>query len=122
MSAAIGQPERKFEAHEPALTAKDLVLLRISGGTATRADLQRDVAPLLAPRLTGAEFRRSAELGISNLIGSQLVSESKSRLTCTGKGLQVAQALLASAKAPCATWPDVKFALLVRAQIGRAHV
>ncbi|MBN9289893.1 MAG: hypothetical protein J0H36_01955 [Hyphomicrobium denitrificans] len=115
MSAAIGQPERKFEAHEPALTAKDLVLLRISAGTATRADLQRDVAPLLAPRLTGAEFRRSAELGISNLIGSQFVSESKSRLTCTSKGLQVAEALLVSAKAPCATWADVKFALLVRA-------
>ncbi len=115
MSAAIGQPERKFEAHEPALTAKDLVLLRISAGTATRADLQRDVAPLLAPRLTGAEFRRSAELGISNLIGSQLVSESKSRLTCTSKGLQVAEAILGSAKASCATWSDVKFALLVRA-------
>ena len=115
MSAVIGQSERKFEAHVPALTARDLVLLRIAAGTATRADLQRDVAPLLAPKFSGAEFRRSAELGISNLIGSQLVAETKGRLSATGKGLQVAEALLASAKAPCATWVDVKLALVLRA-------
>ena len=115
MSAAIGQSERKFEAHFPELTARDLVLLRISAGTATRADLQRDVAPLLAPKLSGAEFRRSAELGISNLSGSQLVTEAKGRLTATGKGLQVAAALLAPAKTPCSTWADVKLALIIRA-------
>lgn len=115
MSAAIGQSERKFEAHFPELTARDLVLLRISAGTATRADIQRDVAPLLAPKLSGAEFRRSAELGISNLSGSQLVTEAKGRLTATGKGLQVAAALLAPAKTPCSTWADVKLALIIRA-------
>jgi hypothetical protein len=115
MSATIGQSERKFEAHFPELTARDLVLLRISAGTATRGDLQRDVAPLLAPKLSGAEFRRSAELGISNLSGSQLVTEAKGRLTATGKGLQVAAALLAPAKTPCSTWADVKLALIIRA-------
>jgi hypothetical protein len=115
MSAAIGQSERKFEAHFPELTARDLVLLRISAGTATRADLQRDVAPLLAPKLSGAEFRRSAELGISNLSGSQLVAEAKGRLTATAKGLQVAEALLSPAKTPCSTWADVKLALIIRA-------
>lgn len=115
MSAAIGHSERKFEAHVPVLTAKDLVLLRISSGSATRADLQRDVAPLLAPRLSGAEFRRSAELGISNLAGSQLISETKGRLMATGKGAQVAEALLAATKTPCSTWPEVKLALVMRA-------
>lgn len=115
MTAAIGQSERKFEAHFPELTARDLVLLRISAGTATRADLQRDVAPLLAPKLSGAEFRRSAELGISNLSGSQLVTEAKGRLTATSKGLQVAEALLAPAKTPCSSWADVKLALVIRA-------
>jgi hypothetical protein len=115
MTAAIGQSERKFKAHFPEPTAKDLVLLRISAGSATRADLQRDVAPLLAPRISGAEFRRSAELGISHLTGSQLVTEAKGRLTATSKGLQVAEALLAPAKAPCETWADVKTALIIRA-------
>ena len=115
MSAAIGQTERKFQAHFPELTARDLVLLRIAAGSATRADLQRDVAPLLAPRMSGADFRRSAELGISHLTGSQLISETKGRLTASSKGLQVAEALLAPAKLAGSAWPDVKTALLIRA-------
>jgi len=115
MSAAIGQSERKMEEPSAQLTVKDLVLLRISAGTATRADLQRDVAPLFAPRLPGAEFRRSAELGISTLTGNQLIAESKGRLTASAKGLQVADALLPPAKTPSSTWTDVRTALLLRA-------
>jgi len=115
MSAAIGQSERKFERQSPQFSVRDLVLLRISAGSATRADLQRDVAPLLAPRIPGAEFRRSAELAISTLTGTQLVAEAKGRLTASGKGLQVAEALLAPSKTPCATWRDVRTALVIRA-------
>jgi len=115
MSAAIGQSERKFERQSPQLSVRDLVLLRISAGSATRADLQRDVAPLLAPRIPGAEFRRSAELAISTLTGTQLVTEAKGRLTASGKGLQVAEALLAPSKTPCTTWRDVRTALVMRA-------
>jgi hypothetical protein len=115
MSSAIGQSERKTEDSSAQLTVRDLVLLRISAGTATRADLQRDVAPLFAPRLPGAEFRRSAELGISTLIGHQLITESKGRLTASAKGLQVAEALLPPAKTPCSSWSEVKTALLLRA-------
>jgi len=115
MSAAIGQSERKFERQSPQLSVRDLVLLRISTGSATRADLQRDVAPLLAPRIPGAEFRRSAELAISTLTGTQLVTEAKGRLTASGKGLQVAEALLAPSKTPCTTWRDVRTALVMRA-------
>jgi hypothetical protein len=115
MSAAIGQSERKFERQSPQLSVRDLVLLRISTGSATLADLQRDVAPLLAPRIPGAEFRRSAELAISTLTGTQLVTEAKGRLTASGKGLQVAEALLAPSKTPCTTWRDVRTALVMRA-------
>lgn len=114
MSAAIGQSERKMEDPSAQLTVRDLVLLRISAGTATRADLQRDAAPLFAPRLPGAEFRRSAELGISTLTGNQLITESKGRLTASAKGLQVAEALLPT-KTPSSTWTDVRTALLLRA-------
>jgi hypothetical protein len=114
MSAAIGQSERKMEDPSAPLNVRDLVLLRVSAGTATRADLQRDVAPLCAPRLPGAEFRRLAELGISALTGSQLVTEAKGRMTASAKGLQVAEALLL-AKTPCGTWSDVKTALVIRA-------
>jgi len=115
MSAAIGQSERRTETHSPLLNARDLVLLRIAAGGATRADLQRDVAPLMAPRVSGTEFRRQAELAISRLIGAQLVSETKGRLTASAKGLQVAEVLLGSPRSLAATWIDVRTALLTRA-------
>ncbi len=115
MSAAIGQSERRTETHSPLLNARDLVLLRIAAGGATRADLQRDVAPLMAPRVSGTEFRRQAKLAISTLIGAQLVSETKGRLTASAKGLQVAEVLLGSPRSLAATWVDVRTALLMRA-------
>jgi hypothetical protein len=116
MTAAIGQSERRIEVQSPQhLTARDLVLLRISAGSATRADLQREVAPLLAPRVSGAEFRRSAELAISTLTGGNLLTEAKGRLTASPKGHQVAEALLAPARASGDTWAEIKTALVMRA-------
>lgn len=133
MTAAIEQPETKSGAERsPALTVRTLLLLRIAIGSATRADLQRDVAPLLAPRISGAEFRRSAELALSTLAGAQLTVESKGRLTATDKGRQVAETHLMAARAFPATWADAKVCLLlgslsatdtpsVRKAIGRAE-
>lgn len=80
MPTAIGQFERRMDVPAPHLTARDVVLLRVVAGGATRADLQRDCAPLLAPRISGTEFRRAAELAISTLAGTQLVTETKGRL------------------------------------------
>ena len=97
MTAAIGQSERRTDFQTPPLTVRDLVLLRIAAGGATRADLQRDVAPILAPQMSGTEFRRAAELAISTLCNTQLVSEAKGRLTASAKGLQVAEASLGPA-------------------------
>jgi hypothetical protein len=115
MSAAIGQSERRTETQSPLFTARDLVLLRIAAGGATQADLQRDVATLVAPRIPGTEFRRLAELAISTLAGAQLISETKGRLTLAAKGLQVAEALIGSARPFPPTWIDVKAALIIRA-------
>jgi hypothetical protein len=115
MSTAIEQSERNeasLQAPHP-ISVKDLILLRIATGGASRADLQRDIAPLLAPRISGAEFRRLAELAISSLAGSQLTFESKGRLTWSAVGLQVAETLLAQNQA--SSWDEVKTALVFRA-------
>jgi hypothetical protein len=114
MSAAIEQAELKIEGEaSPLLTVRDLLLLRIAVGGATRADLQRDVAPLLASRLSGLEFRRSAELALSTLTGAQLIAEAKGRLSTTDKGRQVAEAIFASARAFPTTWSDGKTSLIL---------
>ena len=84
MSAAVEQSGLKAEgAPSPHPNLRDLLLLRIAVGGATRADLQRDVAPLLAARISGLEFRRSTELALSTMAGAQLTTESKGRLTVT---------------------------------------
>ena len=115
MTAAIGQSERRTDFQTPPLTVRDLVLLRIAAGGATRADFQRDVAPILAPQMSGTEFRRSAELAISTLCNTQLVSEAKGRLTASAKGLQVAEASLGPARSFNPSWADVKSTLVLRA-------
>ncbi len=134
MSAAIEHSELKTgEEHSSALMVRDLLLLRVAiGGGATRADLQRDVAPLLTPKVSGAEFRRSAELALSTLAGAHLTTESKGRLTVTEMGRQVAESHVATARSFPATWSDAKVSLLlgslsaadtpsVRKAIGRAE-
>lgn len=114
MSAAIEHSELKTEGDtSPLLTVRDLLLLRIAVGGATRADLQRDVAPLLASRISGLEFRRSAELALSTLTGAQLISETKGRLTVTDKGRQIAEATFASSRAFPGTWSDAKTSLML---------
>jgi hypothetical protein len=116
MSAAIEHSEVKADRGEsPLLSVRDLLLLRIAIGGATRADLQRDVAPLLAAKISGLEFRRSAELALSTLAGAQLASESKGRLMATEKGREIAEASFASARAFPTIWPDAKTALILGA-------
>lgn len=114
MSAAIEQSERTAATGPSShLGVRDLLLLRIAIGGATRADLQRDVAPLLTPRISGTEFRRAAELALSTLAGSHAISESKGRLTASPKGLKAATDLLPTSRAFPETWADVKTALVL---------
>ncbi|MFA5955000.1 hypothetical protein [Hyphomicrobium sp.] len=116
MSAAIEHSELKTEGQaSPFLTVRDLLLLRTAVGGATRADLQRDVAPLLASRISGLEFRRSAELALSTLAGALLTTESKGRLTITDKGRQVAETSFAASRVFPTTWSDAKISLLLSA-------
>ncbi len=116
MSAAIEHSESRSDVEvSPTLTVRDLLLLRIAIGSATRADLQRDVAPLLTPRISGIEFRRSAELALSSLAGAQLTSESKGRLTATDRGRKVAEAHFAASRSFPTTWNDAKAALVLGA-------
>lgn len=115
MTAAIEHSELKTEDEpSPLLTVRDLLLLRVAVGSATRADLQRDVAPLLASKISGLEFRRSAELALSTLAGAQLISEAKGgRLTVTDKGRQVAEASFAASRNFPSAWSDAKTSLIL---------
>lgn len=98
-----------------ALSIDDLALMRIAATTATRADLQRDLANLVAPKITGTAFRRAAELAISALIEKAAISETRSRLTATDGGRTVASKLLGQTGGYPATWSGVRDVLLLNA-------
>src|SRR5689334_1670507 len=114
MSTAIEKADRKVAPQGTTTPGiQNLILLRILTGGATRADLQRDLAPLLARRLTGTEFRRAAELALSRLVGAQLITESKGRLGASAAGAKVAQAIIAPSHRPT-TWDEAKTALILQ--------
>ncbi|MFT3733100.1 MAG: hypothetical protein QM780_17060 [Hyphomicrobium sp.] len=115
MSAAVEHSGRTEGSASPLLTVRELLLLRIAVGGATRADLQRDVAPLLTSRMSGLEFRRSAELAISSLIGAGLITEAKGRLAVTEKGRQPAEERFAAVRAFPTSWGEAKTSLILGA-------
>lgn len=98
-----------------ALSIDDLVLMRVAATTATRADLQRDLANLSAPKITGTAFRRAAERAINALIENAAITEHRSRLTATDAGRAAASKLLGQTGAYPAAWSDVRDGLLLNA-------
>lgn len=101
--------------HPAALTIDQLVLLRIAAAAATRAELQRDLAALVAPQINGTQFRRAAELAIGTLSTQHVISETRGRLSATPAGLRATAALLAPHPLGDAGWDSVRQALLARA-------
>lgn len=100
------------------LTVADLVLLRVSVGGATRAELQKDLANLVAPRLPGTAFRRQAELAIGQHGSQGLITESKGRLAASAAGLAAAQALAGGAHLTGHAWDDIRNRSLVAMALG----
>lgn len=116
MTAATSKPASgSGDQQNATLSLNDLVLLRIAAGTATRADLQRDLAPLLAPRTPGTQFRRAAELAIGGHVARHLATETRGRLSATPAGARAAAAILDPAKSDFTDWRAIVSALLARA-------
>lgn len=120
MTAATNTPTSKATSDPaPEVSINDLVLLRATAASATRAELQRDLAALVAPKIPGTAFRRAAELAIGQHVARHLLTEHRGRLTATDAGQRAAEALLVPTKPAAAAgltdWPSVRTALVVRA-------
>lgn len=96
------------------LTIDDLVLLRVAAAPATRAELQRDLAALVAPKISGTVFRRSAELAIGTYVTQQLIIEQRGRLSASAAGVRVAEDHIAPFRISDGGWDAVRTALLAR--------
>ncbi len=114
MTAATSKLQTGAADH-PALSIDDLVLLRIAAAPATRAELQRDLAALVAPKIPGTAFRRAAELAIGAHTVHHLISEARGRMTASPAGLKAADALVAPARIADGGWSGVRALLATRA-------
>ncbi len=98
-----------------AFSVDDLVLIRIAAAPATRAELQRDLAVLVAPKINGTVFRRSAELAIGTYATQQLINEQRGRLSVTAAGHRVAEDHIAPFRITDGGWDGVRTTLVIRA-------
>ena len=97
----------------PHLAIADLILLRVATGSATRAELQRDLAVLVAPKVPGTAFRRAAEVSIGQHIARQLITDTKGRLTPTPAGSRTAAALVSLTRSITGDWDDLRNGTLI---------
>ncbi|MEQ1671958.1 MAG: hypothetical protein ABL893_13945, partial [Hyphomicrobium sp.] len=70
---------------------------------------------LVAPKINGTVFRRSAELAIGAYVTQQLIAESRGRLTATAAGTRVAEDLITPYRIADGGWEGVRHSLLARA-------
>lgn len=118
MAAVHSKAPRRAPQESARLSIADLVLIRVACADATRAELQRDLASLVAPKVPGTAFRRMAELAIGQHAAQSLLTETKGRLTATAAGLKVADALTGTIRVARETWEAVRNGPLVALALG----
>lgn len=97
----------------------ELILLRASAtGGATRSEITADLAPLFSHKLSPADWRRTAEREIGQVVASGLASETRSRLTPTEAGLTAAARALGRKSLSPAPWPELRDIALVAKGLG----
>ncbi|MEZ5898363.1 MAG: hypothetical protein R3D51_02610 [Hyphomicrobiaceae bacterium] len=118
MAVAHRKSARVTASAGPRITVADLVLLRVAAGGATRAQLQKDLSSLVAPKVSGTAFRRLAELSIGQHTGQNLLSETKGRLSIAPAGLRAAEACTGYDRVGDATWPEIRNGPLIALALG----
>ncbi|MEW5962215.1 MAG: hypothetical protein AB1749_01490, partial [Pseudomonadota bacterium] len=96
-----------------------LVLARIATqGGATRADVRRDLQPMVAHRLSPAEWRGAAEAAADDLVAAGLATESRGRLAASETGTGALARLLGHRATATSTWAARRDIDLVAKSLG----
>ncbi len=114
----MSAPSRRASAHptkEPApATLDDLILARIScSGGATRAQLVRDLGPLVSNRLSPAEWRTAVDSTVSRLDAAEFVRDSRGRLRASETGAAAVARFLGEKEAHARAWSEQRDVWLV---------
>ncbi len=97
----------------------ELILARIacSGGT-TRAQLVRDLGPLLAPKLSTTQWKTAADTALARLMMSAKIRGARGRLRLTEQGEAVVSGYFGEKEAHARTWSDQRDVRLVAKALG----
>lgn len=96
-----------------------LARLAVAGG-ATRAEIVRDLMPLVSHRLSPAEWRAAAAETAATLLARALARETRGRLTLTEAGEEIARRVLGARGTRPAAWADLRDQRLVAVALGVA--
>lgn len=117
MSSAL-KARREPAVKLPPVRAAVLARLACDGG-ASKAELQRDTAPLMAPRLTTGEARQTVERALAALVMAGLAYEDKARFGATPSGCDaLAEAIGLRSSARKLSWSQLRDVWLVAAALG----
>ncbi len=119
----MSAPSRRASAiptQEPApATLDDLILTRIScSGGATRAQLVRDLGPVVSNRLSPAEWRMAVETATAQLDAAGLVREHRGRLRASEDGAAAVASFLGEQEAHARAWSEQRDIWLVAKALG----
>jgi len=119
----MSAPSRRASANSskeaaPA-TLDDLILSRIScSGGATRAQLVRDLGPLVSNRLSPAEWRSAVDDAVVRLDRCKLVREHRGRLRASEAGAEAVARFLREKEAHARAWSEQRDVWLVAKALG----
>jgi len=102
-----------------------LVMARLACGEGTtRAELVKDLAPLVGQRLSPAELRRAMDAGIAAMVGDAKATEVRYRISLSPAGLGEAHAALGlktALKSQPLSWAEVRDVRLIAVALGIAN-
>jgi hypothetical protein len=97
----------------------DLVLARIAcSGGATRAQIVRDLGPLVAPKLSTAQWKTTADTALARLMMSGKIRDARGRLRLTEQGEAIVAGYFGEKEAHARTWSDQRDIWLVAKALG----
>ena len=97
----------------------ELTLARIAcSGGATRAQIVRDLGPLLAPKLSTAQWQTAADTALARLMMSGKLRDARGRLRLTEQGEAVVAGYFGEKEAHARTWSDQRDIWLVAKALG----
>lgn len=118
MSALASEQASNSGTREPDALALLLLVRAACEGGATRSEIVKDLAPLIAHKLSPAEWRQAAEASSTDLVAAGLVTEKRGRLVATPDGAAACETFLGLPGPLPSEWADVRDIVLVAKALG----